>query len=191
MIRLGRGGFAFGPRPRGGDWLETDLQVLKYSGFTLVTSLLTPPEARELELEQEGEGCQRMGLEFFSYPIPDMTVPADRAAFQRFANEVFGRIHDQGALAYCHCRAGLGRAPLLACSLLVRSGMSSSESWTLLSERRGQPVPETDAQRKWFVTTAALSLDDALRQAGQQEKTEACAEPFSARPPDIGAAEPR
>lgn len=149
LVVLGRGSFAIGPRPRGGSWLLSDLAALRRLGFGLVVSLLTDPEAEELFLTREAQSCDQLGLQYLSYPIPDRTVPADRGAFGRFADQVFERISHCGGQAYCHCQAGLGRAPLLGCALLVRAGMTTGDSWALLSEKRGHRVPETREQREW------------------------------------------
>lgn len=41
------------PRPRGGDWLADEVHLWRTSGLDVVTSLLTPDEAAELELQDE------------------------------------------------------------------------------------------------------------------------------------------
>lgn len=149
LVVLGRGSFAIGPRPRGGNWLVSDLGALRELGFGLVVSLLTGPEVEELSLAREPQTCDELGLQYLSYPIPDRRVPADRDAFCRFADQVFELISLRGGQAYCHCQAGLGRAPLLGCTLLVRAGMTTGDSWSLLSEKRGCRVPETREQQEW------------------------------------------
>lgn len=148
LVSLGSGAFAIGPKPRGGDWLESDLVALRELGFRIVVSLLTPGETRELNLEREPLLCADLGLQFRSYPVADMTVPDDRASFARFTDGLYEEL-SHGSQAYCHCRAGLGRAPLLGCSLLVRAGLSPSDGWSLLSDKRGCRVPETSQQRDW------------------------------------------
>lgn len=165
LVSLGSGAFAIGPRPRGGDWLESDLAALRELGFRIVVSLLTAGEARELELQDEPEVCQDLGLEFWTFPIVDMMVPADPAAFTQFTERLFEGI-SQGRQAYCHCRAGLGRAPLLGCSLLVRGGMTPEDSWGLLSAKRGHRVPETRQQREWVGSHRALDQQQARRPQG-------------------------
>ena len=162
LIPLGRGAFAVGPRPRGSDWLESDLSALRELGFSVVVSLLTAQETHELELVDERDHCDQLGLQFLSYPIPDMTVPSDRGAFNQFVDSLFARVFDEGGQAYCHCRAGLGRAPLLGCSLLMRGGLAPTAGWTLLSSKRGHTVPETPEQREWVEKGAPLDLQDAL-----------------------------
>lgn len=161
-IKVGRGDFVVSPRPRGGDWLETDLQSLKRQGFTMVASLLTKAESEELALSEEARLCQVNGLLFKGFPIVDRSVPANRQAFDGFAFDVLKHL-SEGGRGFFHCRAGLGRAPLLGCSVLVKQGWSPSKAWEHLEEVRGQPVPDTAEQKTWIEgETEALSLDDAL-----------------------------
>jgi protein-tyrosine phosphatase len=150
VIDLGQGAFAVGPRPRGGSWLGQDLLALRELGFGAVVSLLTRVEVVELELGEESALCDLLGLEYFCYPIRDLAVPDDRDRFGAFTEQLFDLIFRQGLRAYCHCSAGLGRSPLLGCSLLVRSGLTISDSWSVLSAKRGQTVPETAEQRNWL-----------------------------------------
>jgi len=41
------------PRPRGGDWLDGEIQSLAKAGVNVVVSLLTADEIAELELQDE------------------------------------------------------------------------------------------------------------------------------------------
>jgi len=50
-----------------------------------------------------------------------------------------------------HCRHGLGRAVLMAASLLVFAGFTSEQAFEQLSQARGYVVPETEEQRAWVV----------------------------------------
>jgi len=52
------------PRPRGGDWLETDLSNLKREGIDILISILTREEEIELGLEQERELAESLGITF-------------------------------------------------------------------------------------------------------------------------------
>lgn len=50
------------PRPRGGDWLSDEVRSWRASGLEVVSSLLTPDEEAEFELQEEEarahqEGC--------------------------------------------------------------------------------------------------------------------------------------
>lgn len=163
LIEIGSGYFRVSPKPRGGDWLEADLQALKREGFTFVVSLLTEQENEELELTDEESICKQSGLDFYSFPIADRATPVSRRDFDALATHLHTRI-EQGDRGFFHCRAGLGRAPLLGCAIMLRHGVASGEAWEMLAESRGQPVPDTEAQKAWIRSPqkAVSSLDDAF-----------------------------
>ena len=152
-IPLGDGSLRVGPRPRGADWLPTDLADLKSAGFSFVVSLLTVAENRELELENERAECRYHNLDFYSFSVVDRSLPEDREAFESLAGES----------GFLHCRAGLGRAPLFACTMLTLHGMDLEQAWALIQDFRGQTVPDTPAQKVWPRTPSSpLSLVEAL-----------------------------
>lgn len=165
-IKIGLGSFRVGPKPRGGDWLDIDLRALKSEGYTFVASLLTDEENQELGLVGEALACEAIGLEFYFYPIIDRSVPPNRESFEDFASPILNQVQD-GERGFFHRRAGLGRAPLLACTVLAQSGVPPDSAWKLIEESRGQVVPDTDAQRKWVRSSGkgVKSLDDALAMA--------------------------
>src|SRR3954449_8644872 len=65
------GRLAIMPRPRGGDWLEDEIQSWRRSGVDVVVSLLTREEIADLSLADEGELCRSNGIQFFSFAITD------------------------------------------------------------------------------------------------------------------------
>ena len=161
-IPIGDGSLRVGPRPRGGEWLSADLADLGAEGFSFLVSLLTEGENRELELEHERAECRRYRLDFYSFPIVDRSLPADREAFEALAGRLLARVV-AGESGFLHCRAGLGRAPLLACTMLTLHGMDVEQAWAVTEECRGQSVPDTPAQRAWPRTPSGLlSLEEAL-----------------------------
>ncbi len=163
LLAVGSGGFVVTSRPRGGDWLASDLQGLKADRFSLVVSMLTAEEEIELLLSEEDERCRETGLEFLRFPIPDRCIPSDRMAFDAFVERVH-RLLSNGAFGIFHCRAGLGRAPLLGCSVLMKEGCDADAAWDLIASRRGQAVPDTAEQRVWVSQTArqTQTLDEAF-----------------------------
>ena len=71
------------PRPRGGDWLDGEVQSLAKAGVNVLVSLLTADEVAELELQDEERLCGDCGLRFISFPIPDRSVPFSTAEASR------------------------------------------------------------------------------------------------------------
>src|SRR3954470_12569049 len=75
------GRLAIMPRPRGGDWLEDEMQSWRRSGVDVVLSLLTPDEVTDLNLSDESAWCRANGIHFCSFPVTDRGVPSSREAF--------------------------------------------------------------------------------------------------------------
>ena len=92
-------------RPRAGDWLEDEVAHWKQSGVSTVVSLLEREEIDDLGLEMEAVLCEKNGIQYLSFPIPDRGVPDDAGAAMQFA----ARVAKSGATIAIHCRAGIGR----------------------------------------------------------------------------------
>ncbi|GHO61455.1 hypothetical protein KSC_004330 [Ktedonobacter sp. SOSP1-52] len=140
-------------RPRGGDWLMDEITALREAGVHVLVSLLTPLEVDAFELAEEAACCQTQDISFFSFPIIDRSVPPlnDRtlALLQQLDEQRM-----QGKHIALHCRQGLGRAALMAASLLVLADWSPEKAFEHLSRVRGYPVPETEEQRAWVMALA-------------------------------------
>ena len=140
-------------RPRGGDWLVDEIKDLQVSGVDVLVSLLTEAEVREFDLAEEATLCQHQGIAFLSLPILDRAVPAFAPSTFQFLDRLDAELDGGKHIAF-HCRQGLGRAVLLAASLLVLSGMSPDQACADLSKVRGCAVPETEEQHAWIVAFA-------------------------------------
>src|SRR5262245_53405035 len=119
------GRLAIMPRPRGGDWLEEEIQSWRRSGVDVVVSLLTPDEQAEFDLVAESNLCRPNGIDLVSFPIVDRSVPSSMEAF----SELLTALTEQlgiGKNVAVHCRQGIGRAGLVAIGLLVMSGVEQS-----------------------------------------------------------------
>ena len=147
------GGVAVVERPRGGDWLEDDLRQLLQLGVSHLVSAQPLHEARTHGLHTEGEACDEVGLSFTRLPIEDMSAPAD-GLFGIEIAELADAVRS-GAGVGVHCRAGMGRSPMLVAAVLVHLGVEPERAWERIAISRGIPVPETDSQRAWVVNLAA------------------------------------
>jgi protein-tyrosine phosphatase len=137
-------------RPRGGDWLLDEVKSLREAGVDVLVSLLAPDEVMELDLREEAECCGRQEVIYLSFPIPDRSIPPFSASTFTFLEQL--KVHvSEGKHVALHCRQGLGRAALMAASVLVLTGFSPDQAFELLSSTRGYPVPETEEQRAWVV----------------------------------------
>ena len=145
------GELAIVPRPRGGDWLEDEIKTLKDEGFDIMVSLLTPAEIDELDLRHEPELVRKGGLQFCSYSIPDLGVPASQDSARKFLEGLHKALLEGKKIAV-HCRGSIGRSGLIASSILVLSGIEPASAFRQVSEIRGFDSPETQEQRDWVVT---------------------------------------
>jgi protein-tyrosine phosphatase len=138
------------PRPRGGDWLADEVRSWRASDLDVVASLLTPDEVAELGLREEETLAREQGLEYYSFPIPDYSVPQSRAELLRFINRLEEAL-ESGKNVAVHCRAGIGRSSVVVASLLVSAGLEPEEAFHRIEKARGRPVPDTPEQREWVI----------------------------------------
>lgn len=155
---LGR--LAIMPRPRGGDWLEDEIQSRRRTGVDVILSLLTPDEIADLSLADEESLCRANGIQFFSFPIADRAMPSSREAFASLTMRL-GEQLAEGKSVAVHCRQGIGRAALVAVGLLVLAGMELEAAIDRVSAARGCSVPETPEQRIWIADFAKLLMTQA------------------------------
>ena len=152
ITTIGDGFLATMGRPRAGDWLETEFCGLRKLGVRHVVSLLEPVEAHCLG--HEAEHCTNADLAFTHFPIPDRGTPRDAKAFLDLAGTLYeGCV--EGRSSAIHCRAGIGRASLLATAVLLHHGMTVDEAFAKISNARGVDVPDTKEQRQWLEKASA------------------------------------
>ena len=148
---LGR--LAIMPRPRGGDWVENEIQSWRRSGIDVVLSLLTRDEITELSLGDEEELCRANAIQSLSFPIPDRGIPPSMGTFSDVVTKLAEQLAD-GKNVAVHCRQGIGRAALVAICLLILSGVEPAAAIERVGSARGCSVPETPDQRLWIADFA-------------------------------------
>lgn len=136
-------------RPRGGDGLDDDLERLRKAGVDVLVSMLAPDEAEEIGLENEGKRAEAAGMEFHSFPIEDMGTPPSMSHARKLIGHLAGAAKQGKAVAF-HCRAGIGRSPMMAAATLAMAGIPVEKAVGALSKARGFVVPETEEQREWI-----------------------------------------
>ncbi len=146
---LNQGMIGIMARPRGNDWLETEIQKLYLEKIDWVISLLEKPEISELELEQEGELCKKYGMSFLNFPIKDRSIPQDNHAFISLIESICHSL-EQGHKIVVHCRMGIGRASLVAAGIMLKTGVQPSQIFERISSYRKLKVPDTKEQVDWF-----------------------------------------
>lgn len=143
-----RGRLAISTRPRGGDWLEDEVQGWKRAGVDVVVSLLEPTEEEALQLGEEAQLTESKGLRFVHFPIPDRGVPDSPAVAVALLRELVFDL-EQGKQVAIHCRQGIGRSGLIAAGALVMAGVPAEIALHAVSSARGLATPETPEQRSW------------------------------------------
>lgn len=141
------------PRPRGGEQLGSEVQALAKAGVETLVSLLTMAESMELELEGEAEECQKNGIDFLRFSIPDRETPALDFSTLTFLKGLSSEL-EQGRSVVIHCRMGIGRASIIAAATLVLSGSSPDAAFNAIRSARGSEVPDTPEQREWVARFA-------------------------------------
>ena len=153
------GRLAIMARPRADDWLEMEVGEWKAAGVDLVVSLLEQEEVTELGLKREAELCRSSGIDFVSFPIPDRGIPQTEKATQ-IARALAAGLREGRSIAI-HCRAGIGRASIVAACALISSGIEADQALASIEAARGLRVPDTDEQRDWV-----MALGQAYRTHG-------------------------
>ena len=136
-------------RPRGGDWLSDEAQKWRRDGIDTVVSLLTQDEESELDLQNEAKEAASQGMKFISFPVPDRGVPSSTTSAFSMLDAVHHELQ-RGKNVLVHCRQGIGRAGLVAASLLVLDGAEPHDAIEQVSKARGVRVPETADQERWI-----------------------------------------
>jgi protein-tyrosine phosphatase len=156
------GRLAVMPRPRGGDWLEDEIEAFRHMGVDVMVSALKESEEEQLELTRESEFCQAKGLEFVSFPIADGTVPSSEKAVGELVGLLGARLAAGKSVAI-HCRAGIGRCTVLAACVLASSGMQSQAAFESIQQARGCQVPDKKEQAEWVDRFAQNLLTNDLK----------------------------
>ena len=148
------GRLAVSARPRGGDWLDEELASWRNSGVDEIVSLLTPDEVDNVELHDEGKCSRETGMRFRSFPIVDRWIPESKKNALHLIENLDADLA-AGRNVSIHCRQGIGRAGLIAASLLVARGLQPDDAFERIGQARGVAVPETDQQRAWVEALAS------------------------------------
>lgn len=144
-----QGKLAIAARPRGADWLDSEIRDWKNASVDTVLSLLTPDEERDLHLAGEAQVVRDEGLRFASLPVPDRQVPSSPSEVAPTLDEIDVEL-TSGKNVVIHCRQGVGRSGMMAACLLVLRGIDPDSAVHALEKVRGTTVPETAEQRRWI-----------------------------------------
>jgi protein-tyrosine phosphatase len=139
-------------KPRGGEWLDDEMEELRAVGVDELVCALTAAEAAEVGLAQEPVAAKRARLDFTSVPAPDFGL-FDSDTARPELERLLGRFQAGDWIVF-HCRFGIGRSSALAAAMLILGGGDPDEVWTAIGEARGLRVPDTPEQRAWTLQFA-------------------------------------
>jgi hypothetical protein len=146
-------GMTFLPGKRRDGWTGPWWRDIDEDGDTLrsvhgADTLLLLVEDRELDLCGVPDIAERLrrdnDVEVIRFPIRDMDVPADAAAFRAALAVILSRI-EAGETVAVACRGGLGRTGLAVACLLVMAGLAPDEAIALTRRSRRGTI-ERDRQ---------------------------------------------
>jgi protein-tyrosine phosphatase len=146
------GNLAIMAAPRLDEQFESAILGWRDEGVDTVVSLLEESEIPNL-IDAERALCEEFGVEFFSFPVRDKTVPDAVDRFAVIARRLADRVAAGKSVAI-HCRAGIGRSTTLAACVLVLLGIDGAVALDMIAAARGLEVPETEAQRQWVLSFA-------------------------------------
>ena len=136
--------------PYGDAWLKDTLLHIRRSGVETLVSLLENNEAKLLGLAKEGALAREAGLQFLSYPIPDVHVPPNVSTFRLFVTDLADRLR-AGERIGIHCRGSIGRSPLTAACTLIHLGWKATDALAAIEAARGCRIPDTEEQLHWIL----------------------------------------
>jgi protein-tyrosine phosphatase len=88
-----------------------------------------------------------LGAKWLEFPIPDMSIPSDPAAFSDLLDQLHGILSEPKGTVVIYCAAGIGRTGTVATALLVSLGISPEGALAAIKEAGSEP--ETPEQRQF------------------------------------------
>lgn len=128
--------------------LHADLQAIKEQGADILVNLMELDEMGRWQMQDYWQEAQKVGLETRHFPIRDVDIPADRAAFHAFVCGLIAEL-DAGKRVVVHCLGGLGRSGTLAACLLIERGMDDEAATKRVRHSRPGAI-ETKAQENFI-----------------------------------------
>ncbi len=96
------------------------------------------------------------GISYQQYPIPDLSIPASKAATKEILDTIDQHIAN-GRMVYVHCWGGVGRTGVIVGCWLARHGFSGDtalsrlhELWQQNPKSRFKRSPETQLQERYI-----------------------------------------
>lgn len=135
---------------------DLGIDLARLRGEHGVDALLVLVEDQELEatgVPDIATACAAHGIELLRFPVRDVDVPADRAAFGARLDQCRDRVAAGKRLAVA-CLGGLGRTGTAVACLLIDAGLEADAAIRLTRETRHGTI-ETAAQESFVMAWRA------------------------------------
>ena len=148
-LEVGGGTLGLTSLPGRGRNYAGDLGVLRAWAPTIVLSMTTAAEMRDLGAGRLGQDLSALGIEWIHLPVEDFGTPppeicAEWPAVSRQVHEVLS----QSGRVLVHCHGGCGRSGMVVLRLMTETGEAPAMALSRLRAIRPCAV-ETDAQMRW------------------------------------------
>jgi ADP-ribosyl-[dinitrogen reductase] hydrolase len=136
-----------------GGWardVAIDVAAIRQWGAAAVVTLIEDHEVEKLQVRGLGDDVRRNHMEWLHLPVRDVSTPSTlfTGQWEQVSEGVRARIRD-GFDVVVHCKGGLGRAGMIAASLLVELGVEPERA---ISEARSvRPGAIQTAEQASFV----------------------------------------
>lgn len=126
------------------DTLAQEIKDIRSHGIDKVLCLQETTESVTLGLVELEALCLANGIQFQRFEIPDYGVP-EYQSLRSLISELQTDFSN-GVQLLIHCRGGIGRTGLVCSCLAITTCLSADDAMALVTTKRGQTVPETEAQ---------------------------------------------
>ncbi|MEL6745143.1 MAG: dual specificity protein phosphatase family protein [Pseudomonadota bacterium] len=133
-----------GPRPEAPN-LQSWAQKAKQFGVDGVVCLMTLEEMQAKGISAEQDALAQHEIAFTHFPIADFGPPKVVEHFRTLITGLNDSLRS-GQTVLVHCAGGIGRAGTTCSCVLVGQGETPDQAIEIVSQARGHPVPETQAQ---------------------------------------------
>ena len=161
--------------PNVGRWerdLAADLDALVSAhGMHVLVCLLGDDELAELQIAALVPEARQRGVEVLLHPMSARDGLPDGTTLGALVERCAAAIVD-GKRVVVTCGDGLGRAGVVAGSILVGMGCPPAEALRLLAKHRSKRCPETDAQRAFVAQRVGPAAPQAENQAAANPAAE-------------------
>ncbi|GLI69801.1 hypothetical protein VaNZ11_014502, partial [Volvox africanus] len=139
--------------------LRTDLARLRLvHGVHTIVCLLPEAELRYLKVRSYAAAVEEHGMEYLHLPIIEMAAPRDVSQAASVVDAVADRLQE-GRTVVMHCKAGVGRAGMMAACVLVRLGVRVGPAEAIAAVRQHRRGAVESRRQEEFVAVYCSTFE--------------------------------